>query len=396
MRNALIIGGGIAGPAAAMALQRAGIDATVYEGHAEGAEGIGTFLTVATNGLDALRTLDADKRVLAAGFATPSLAIYSGTGKRLGAVDLGGMSGQGTQSHTIKRADLYQAVHEEALGKGIRTEYGKRLVDAKPAGQGVRAVFADGSEVTGDLLIGCDGIHSKVRRLIDPAAPGPSYTGLVGLGGHVRGVVDGDPGTYHMVFGKRGFFGYVIANDGEAWWFANVPRRDEPARGELAAISTEQWRERLVRLFADDAGPAARIVAATEHELVASAMHTIPHLRKWHDDRLIVIGDAAHAPSPSSGQGASLSIEDAVVLAQCLRDLPQPAAAFARFDALRRSRVERIIKQAARTNSRKAAGPIARVFRDLMLPTVLKMTANSRQQREIHDFHIEWDAPAAS
>jgi 2-polyprenyl-6-methoxyphenol hydroxylase-like FAD-dependent oxidoreductase len=108
---------------------------------------------------------------------------------------------------------------------------------------------------------------------------------------------------------------------------------------------------------------------------------------------MIVIGDAAHAPSPASGQGASLSIEDAIVLAKCLRDLPDPRAAFARYEAARRPRVERIIKWAARINNSKAAGRVASVFRDATLPTILKMTANSRALKQTYDYHIDWDAP---
>ncbi len=109
---------------------------------------------------------------------------------------------------------------------------------------------------------------------------------------------------------------------------------------------------------------------------------------------MIVVGDAAHAPSPTSGQGASLSIEDAVVLAKCLRDLPNPQEAFAVFEAARRPRVERIIKWAARVNNGKAAGPVARVLRDAMLPTILKMTANGKSHRQTYDYHIDWDARA--
>ena len=87
-------------------------------------------------------------------------------------------------------------------------------------------------------------------------------------------------------------------------------------------------------------------------------------------------------PTPTSGQGASLSIEDAIVLAKCLRDLPDADQGFTRFEARRRRRVERIIKQAARINSNKAAGPVARVLRDAMLPLVLKMTTNSKRANE--------------
>jgi 2-polyprenyl-6-methoxyphenol hydroxylase-like FAD-dependent oxidoreductase len=107
---------------------------------------------------------------------------------------------------------------------------------------------------------------------------------------------------------------------------------------------------------------------------------------------MIVIGDAAHAPSPTSGQGASLSIEDAVVLGKSLRDMPGPMAAFASFEQERRPRVERIVRAAARINNSKAAGPVARVVRDAMLPMILKMTADSRAFEQTYGFHIDWDA----
>ncbi len=394
-RTALVIGGGIAGPAAAMALQKAGIESTVCEAHPSSAEGIGVFLTLATNGVDALRTLGAEEPAVAAGFPTTATVLWSGTGKRLGTAEVSMTLDDGTTGHTLKRADLYNAIHDQAAGRGIRIEHGRRLVAAENVNGGVRGSFADGTDATADILIGCDGINSTVRRIIDPNAPAPTYTGLLNLGGYVRGVkVAADPGTYHMIFGKRAFFGYAHAPDGEVWWFANLPQPNEPARGSLAGIGTDVWRRRLIELFADDAGPAARLIQATTHNLAASPIHTLPRLPTWHTDRMIVIGDAAHAPSPSSGQGASLSIEDAVLLAKCLRDRPDPNRAFAAFEQARRPRVQRIVKQAARINNSKAATGPARVVRDMMLPVALKFIANSKRARQLYGYHIDWATPA--
>ena len=397
--TALVIGAGIAGPVAAMALRKAGIRPTVYEAHPSSAEGVGTFLTIASNGIAALRVIGADELALAAGFPTPAITLRSTTGKNLGRAHTGLTLPDGTTSHTLNRADLYQALYQEAARRGIDVQHGKRLAAAEQTSGGVRAVFEDGSDAVGDVLIGADGIHSTTRRLIDPTAPAPTYVGLINLGGYARGVaVDAEPGSYSMIFGKRGFFGYVLAPGGEVWWFANIPRGDEPARGETEAITPAQWQPRLAELFAADAGPAAQLVQASGPADItrASPIHSIPHLPAWHNGRMIVIGDAAHAPTPTSGQGASLSIEDAVVLAQCLRDLPTPEMAFTRFEALRRPRAERIIKQAARINSSKTAGPITRALRDAILPAVMKMAANSRQATAAYRYHIDWDAPISA
>src|ERR687894_695646 len=395
--KALIVGGGIAGPLAAMALRKAGIGSVVYEAYAGGAEDAGSFLTFASNGLDALRAIDAHHLVLEQGFPTPRMEIQSGTGKLLGVVPNGGTLPDGTVSHTLKRSDLYRTLRDEAIRRGAHVEHGKRLVDAeaRPDG-GVVARFKDGTEAEGDLLIGADGIHSRTRCIIDPSAPGARYIPVLNIGGYAGGVrVQAEPETFHMVFGKRAFFGYAVHPSGEVWWFANPPRADEPTGAELAAIGTEQWREMLIDLFAGDDSPAVEIIRSTPGNLTGWATYDLPSVPTWHRGSLVIIGDAAHATAPSSGQGASMAIEDAVVLARCLRDLPDTRQAFAAYERLRRARVERIVAHGARTSNNKAAGPVGRVLRDLMMPLILKRVARGESLAWMHDYHIDWDAKVA-
>jgi FAD-dependent urate hydroxylase len=396
-KKALIIGGGVAGPVTAMALQHAGMDSIVYEAYAGGADNAGAFLTFASNGLDALRAIDAHHLVLAEGFPTPRMEIHSGTGKRLGEVPLGGTLPDGTVSQTLKRADLYRALRDEAVRRGARVEYGKRLVDAETTRDGVVvARFEDGTEAEGDLLVGADGIHSRTRSIIDPSAPGARYIPVLNIGGYARDVcVPAEPGTFRMVFGKRAFFGYAVHPSGEVWWFANPPRADEPTSAELAAISTEQWKKMLVDLFAGDDTPAVEIIRSTPGKLAGWATYDLPSVPTWTRGSMIVIGDAAHATAPSSGQGASMAIEDAVVLARCLRDLPEIGQALAAYERLRRARVQRIVAHGARTSNSKAAGPVARVLRDLMMPAILKRVADGGSLAWMHDYHIDWDAKVA-
>jgi 2-polyprenyl-6-methoxyphenol hydroxylase-like FAD-dependent oxidoreductase len=107
---------------------------------------------------------------------------------------------------------------------------------------------------------------------------------------------------------------------------------------------------------------------------------------------MVIVGDAAHAPSPTSGQGASMAAEDGVVLAQCLRDLPSVPEALAAYEQRRRARVERIVAQGARTSSAKTPGRIGRVVRDLALPLVFKLLVTDRSMAWIYGHHIDWDA----
>jgi FAD-dependent urate hydroxylase len=207
--------------------------------------------------------------------------------------------------------------------------------------------------------------------------------------------VDGVTGSYEMVFGKRAFFGHVVAPDGGVWWFANPPERTEPAPGELDALTTEHWRARLRDLFAGDRTPACAIIDATPGQLTGWAMYDLPSVRHWHRERMVLVCDAAHATSPASGQGASMAIEDAVELGRCLRDLPEPGSAFVAYERLRRGRVEQVVADGARSSTAKAAGPVARVLRDALLPIFLRRQGD-RATAWLHGHHIDWDTPATA
>ncbi len=192
-----------------------------------------------------------------------------------------------------------------------------------------------------------------------------------------------------MIFGTRAFFGYVPAPSGEVWWFANLPRREEPSADQRQDSEMPDLRAQLLEAFADDAGPARDLVHATPELAALTPLHTVPRLSCWHRGPIVLIGDAAHAPSPTSGQGASLSIEDAAELAWAIRRNDTTTAAFAAFEANRRRRVERIVKWASRMNNNKAPGPVGRSIRDAMMPTAMRLMANTKSMRMPFQHHVE-------
>ncbi|MFF0519757.1 FAD-dependent oxidoreductase [Actinomadura nitritigenes] len=378
VRTALVIGGGIAGPVTALALRKAGIDATVYEAHPADQDG-GAALTVAPNGLNALELIGAADAVRAAGRPVPGMAMGDGKGNRF--AEFGGLPGL-PASHVLARADLNRALHDHAAAHGVPIEYGKRLTGAEETAGGVTARFGDGTTATADVLVGADGIRSTVRGLIDPAAPDPEYTGLIGLGGFASGSgVTPDPDLMYFAFGARAFLGYWWTPDGRVAWFSNVPEPDAATAHASRNTPPAEWLERLRDLHADDDPGAALLRHSRAEDLfVLGGIEIMPPVPHWHRGRMVLVGDSAHAPSPSSGQGASLAIESAVELARCLRDLPGPSAAFTAYEGLRRPRVEAIAAAAARTNKEKSTGgPAGPVDPERMFGFVQR-------------FRIDWDA----
>jgi FAD-dependent urate hydroxylase len=160
--KALIIGGGIAGPTAAMALRKAGIDATVYEAHGPGAEHVGAGFNIATNGLDALAAIDALDATKGLGIPATHISMYNRKARLLGTVATGLPRPGAPDTTTFKRGELFGALAGEAASRGITTEYHRRLVRIEQSDRSVTAHFADGTRASGDVLIG--GTHHLVRN----------------------------------------------------------------------------------------------------------------------------------------------------------------------------------------------------------------------------------------
>ncbi|WP_394616561.1 FAD-dependent oxidoreductase [Lentzea sp. JNUCC 0626] len=370
--KALVIGGGIAGPTTALALQKAGIESVVFEAYDTTADGVGGMLTVAPNGLAALGIAG-----LSPDFGDPlrHMVMADAQGRTLGRIS-------GGVSRVVTRAELYQRLRERTAAQQIKVEYGKRLEDVEHHENGVTATFSDGSTESGDVLIGADGIRSRVREIIDPGAPGPEYVGLLGFGSYAENSgVHGEPETMYFVFGSS-FLGYWQQPDGTVAWFNNlaVPEPAATAPGDV-------WLERLREAYGDDM-PAKQLLAHSHEVVAAGPLEIMPSVPRWHRGRMVLVGDSAHAPSASSGQGASLAAESAVQLARCLRDIPDLTQAFATYERLRRPRVERIAARAARTNSNKRGiGPVTR----LLMPLVMKAFGAKAFTKD-QNYRIDWDA----
>jgi 2-polyprenyl-6-methoxyphenol hydroxylase-like FAD-dependent oxidoreductase len=194
------------------------------------------------------------------------------------------------------------------------------------------------------------------------------------------------------VFGNRAFFGYLVKPSGEAYWFANIAG-PEPGPEPRVRTSTEEWRRELHAVFDGDGELVHRILDGAVGTIGVHPLYDMPSLPAWRRGPVAILGDAAHATSPSAGQGASQALEDAVVVAQCLRDLPDTTAALAAYEGIRRERAERVVAYSRKLGSGKAPrGPVARWLRDLVLPFALKHFASPKAHAWLFTHHIDWNA----
>ncbi|MEU2778350.1 FAD-dependent oxidoreductase [Streptomyces sp. NPDC007162] len=339
MTRILIIGGGIAGTASALALHKAGFDVEVYEAHPDTAEDIGAFLTLGSNGMRALAQIDATAEVTALGFPLTSIRLLDDRGSQTAHRLMGDAHDPLLNFRCLRRGELNAALQAKVARRGIAVRHSARLARLDDHHDGVTAHFTDGSTATGDLLLGADGLNSTVRRAIAPFTQ-PRYAGQRVFYGYTTDIPPvGESDCFTMIRGSEAAFGFASSPDGETYWFARVAG-DPLSAEEIAEGSPADWRTLLVPLLRKDTTPAADVVSATAEHLTVTNATELPLGIPWRSGRALILGDAAHAASPAAGQGASMALEDAVVLAKCLRDLPDTDSALTRYESLRRERVE--------------------------------------------------------
>jgi salicylate hydroxylase len=359
--RAVVVGGGVAGSASAIALARVGADVTMYEAYADPAGPVGSYVSLAVNGLRALAALGCLTAVQRAGFPVARHRMWSGRGKPLGDVARGRRGEDELRSVTLMRSDLVRALRSEARRSGAAIVTGQRL-GGEPGGDLAR----DPRLADADVVVGADGIWSAARRMLDPAAAEPAYAGLYA----VSGTADASllppgrrPADFNWVFGRHGVFIYLAAPDSTLWWTAQVAAPRPPA--DLSAIGLDE----LAALFTE--ALAAEVLAASTGVQAATLLHVLAPVARRHDDRTVLVGDAAHPVG--AGQGAAMAVEDAVALARELAGCGGRAAipaALASFDRLRQARTQKLARTEAANRDAKVSGPVATRMRELIMPLI--------------------------
>ena len=358
----IVVGGGIAGLSAAIALRRTGNQAVVLE-RAPRVEPVGAGITLFANAMRALDRLGVGDAIAARGAAATGSAILASDGRELTRVPSDLLEG----TIALHRADL-QAELAAASGD---VRLGVEVMAVEQGRDGVVARSIDGGEERGDLLVGADGLSSMVRCAI--ADGRIRYAGYTAWRGVSPVPVAAGRLTESWGVGER--FGLVDIGRERTYWFAtkNAPEGepDEPG-GRKAEIRRRfgGWHEPI----------AAVVEAADESAILRNDVHYLEPLTGWSDGRVVLVGDAAHATTPGVGQGAAQAIEDAVVLADRLVRGDELATALAEYETIRRPRAEAVLKISRRADkAAQLANPLGWRLRN----AIVRRLPDRAQRRQL-------------
>lgn len=330
----LIVGAGIGGLATAIALQQAGFEAEIYE-NAPALRGIGAGISLWSNATAVLEKLGLLDEAVSKSAVFHAVKILNERGELLLQTNIGNYP---TPAICIHRADLIDLLQRKCAPGTIHL--GKTFSHFEQNETSVTAFFADGTSATADVLIGADGIRSRVRAQIKGEAK------LIYRGYAIwRGIVefdavglDADSPSESFGAGKR--FGLVPIGKNRFYWYAT---NNQP---ENSILEPEKRKTLLLDFFHVWHAPIPQVIAATDAEdILHNDCYDRSPERGWSSGRVCLIGDAAHPTTPNLGQGGCMALEDAIVLTKCLQDSSTPNEAFQKFEVQRFARTKFITER---------------------------------------------------
>lgn len=326
--RAAIIGGGIGGLAAALALRRIGIETIVIERAASIRE-VGAGISIWSNGVNALRELGVEDAVMASASVVDRNLARTPAGSLLAQYELAAISRRaGAPCICIHRAVLQKILLDSLPPASILT--GARCIGFEDS----TAILDSGERIKADVLVGADGISSVIREGLHGAEV-PRYAGYTCW----RGILHDNGALSHrsalLVVGAGSQFGLWPCGEGQLYWFLtkNAPRGSTQKKAEVLAWC-RNW-----------ASPVPEIVEETpERAILQNDIVDRPPLRWWGGGGVTLLGDAGHASTPNLGQGVCQALEDAVVLAHCLNGTQPIEAALRKYERLRIPRTTAIVR----------------------------------------------------
>jgi len=339
--RAIIIGGGIGGLTAAIALRRAGVSASVFGRSADTRRSeVGGGIHLWHNGMRGLQRLGLGEAIATLGGRAACVEraeFVTAGGRSLVSWSVGDVERElGQPTVGVQRPQLHRLLTQAANGD---VSYGARCIGFTQDAGGVTARFEDDREERGDLLVGADGIRSAVRRQVLGEAH-PRFAGYASWQALVEVGTDVVPaGLFRVVWGTGArFLFYRVSNEVVYWEgiFSAAPGGRDHEGGRRSAVAAR---------FAGFGDPVERLVAATPEAAISRLdVHDRPPVRTWGAGPVTLLGDAAHPMTNAIGQGANQAIEDAVALARCLASGHDPAAALRTYETQRVGRANRMAR----------------------------------------------------
>jgi 2-polyprenyl-6-methoxyphenol hydroxylase-like FAD-dependent oxidoreductase len=356
MRTALIVGAGIGGLSAGIALRHAGWNIRIFE-RASSPRELGFGLLVAPNAIAALRELGVADVVLARGFAPTRGEMRKLDGRVLKRASFPPPEVLGGPTVVALRPALHGALLEAVGLESIALDH--EVTGLTQGGGRVTLHLSDGRLVEGDALVGADGVGSVVRRVLHPSEPPPRSSGIVAVRGAVHGAVHHLGGLSAIYYLDRGVEAFLVrASETGIYWALSLAMTIVPPELRDPAAIVAFMSPRMDETF--------RNVASSTEDLRCDELVDRDPIPFWSHGLVTLLGDAAHPVLPHTGQGAAQAIVDAVTLGRALAgDVPIEAGLKAYEDA-RRTKTATLLSQGRRTaRIMRSTNPVANALRDV-------------------------------
>ena len=348
----MIVGAGVGGLTAAVALKRAGREIAVFERAPQLLE-LGAGFAIQSNAVTALRQIGLGEEFEANGAVLENFAHRTWSGKLLASWPTGNIAQNlGAPILGVSRPNV-QHILSQALDPGD-FRFGHELTELDQDDSGVTVRFANGAEERGAMLIGADGSNSTVRTRFDETRRRYSgYTTWLAL----SNLASPEPDTHTQWYGEHSIFGAHAVGGGKTYWYASKTAPE----GE----HEEDTKRNLLALFGDWHEVVPAFIEATD-QIPRSDIYDLDRRDAWGSGRVTLVGDAAHPMVPALGQGACQAIEDGVVLARCVSADGDPVSALRTYEAKRIARTAPIVKRArAQGKLMQGDNTVMRLARDL-------------------------------
>jgi 2-polyprenyl-6-methoxyphenol hydroxylase-like FAD-dependent oxidoreductase len=379
----VIVGGGIAGLTAAIALRATGWEVVVCERAPEVRE-VAAGISLWPNAVRVLRRLGVGEAVEAAGCVATGSRLRTWRGAALGPSTVDQLAERfGAPLVVLHRAFLQGILCSAFDRQTLRL--GAECVAVEPEAHGAVVHLADGGVEAGRMVVGADGIHSLVRETVGSQEP-ITYSGYLSMQGVVPLGLDlaGRLRTGES-WGRGALFGAAMLGGNQAYWWASWR---EP---ELPAGDREDDKRALLVRFGEWHDPIPELIDASMAEaIVRTPLYERTAVDRWTHGAVVLVGDAAHPMLPSLGQGACQAIEDAAALAHALAEAPDVAVALRAYERRRRPRAEMVVRQARRmARLAHLANPAAQAVRDAAFRATGRSDALRRLDRIIGHEELE-------